>query len=138
VEYRNFASAQIKIRENLILVPNASNIEEFVVLSDEEWQWSNVFIVRAGTEYLKETGIGTVPLRAGIGYAPIPTPNTDLSGNRSTASSYSFSLGTGLHWSQIKLDLGYMYKTYDVEIGGFLSEEKSQNHFLNFSFTGYF
>lgn len=138
VEYRHFSSSKIKVRENLILVPGANNIEEFLVLSDEQWQWSNVLALRLGTEYLNETSIGTIPLRAGLGYAPVPTPNTDAMGNRSTANSFSFSLGSGLHWDQIKLDLGYMYRTHDIEVGGFLSEEKSQNHFLEFSFTGYF
>ncbi len=138
MEYRNFSSASIKIRENLILVPGGNNIEEFTVLNSSQWQWSNVFIVRTGTEYLKKTSVGTIPLRAGLGYVPIPTPNVDVSGTRSTSVSYQFSLGTGIHWNQIKLDFGYMYKTYNVESAGFIAEEKSQNHFLNASFTGYF
>lgn len=138
LEYRNFSSAQIKIRENLILVPGGNNIEEFEVLTDEEWQWSNVFIVRTGTEYLRKTGIGTIPLRAGLGYVPLPTPNVDIMGNRSTATSYQLSLGTGIHWSQIKLDIGYMYKSYDLESATFVAEEQAQNHFVNVSFTGYF
>jgi len=138
MEYRHFSSAQIKIRENLILVPGGSNIEEFRILSDNEWQWSNVFIVRGGTEFLHETGIGTIPLRAGVGYVPLPSPNIDSSGTRSTSVSYEFSLGTGLHLNQIKLDLGYMYKTYDLKNNGFLAEDRGRNHFLNFSFTGYF
>lgn len=137
-EYRNFSAAQIKIRENLILVPGGSNIEEFSVLSDEEWQWSNVFIIRTGTEYLRKTGIGTIPLRAGLGYVPLPAPNVDIMGNRSTATSYQVALGTGIHWSQIKLDIGYMYKSYDLENVAFISEEEAQNHFVNVSFTGYF
>jgi len=138
MEYRNFSSSKIKIRENLILVPGGNNIEEFRVLDNSQWQWSNVFIVRAGTEYLKETSVGTIPLRAGLGYVPLPTPNVDVNGNRSTSVSYQFSVGTGIHWNQIKLDLGYMYKTYNLESGGFIAEENSQNHFLIASFTGYF
>jgi long-subunit fatty acid transport protein len=138
VEYRNFSNSQIKIRENLILVPGGSNIEEFSVLTDQEWQWSNIFLVRAGTEYLHKTGIGTVPLRAGLGYVPLPAPNVDPSGNRSTSTSYQFALGSGIHWNQIKLDVAYMYKTYDLEFGYFIAEEKSKNHFINVSFTGYF
>ncbi|MGH8015603.1 MAG: hypothetical protein ACREBV_05385, partial [Candidatus Zixiibacteriota bacterium] len=138
MEYRNFSSAQIKIRENLILVPGGSNIEEFRVLSDQEWQWSNVFIVRAGTEYLHKTGIGTVPIRAGLGYVPLPTTNVSESGSRSTAVSYQFSLGTGLHMNQIKIDLGYMYRTFDLKSASFVSEDKTKNHFLNLGFTGYF
>jgi long-subunit fatty acid transport protein len=138
MEFRKFNSANIKIRENLILVPGGNNIEEFRILDNSRWQWSNVFIVRAGTEYLKKTSIGTIPLRAGLGYVPLPTPNVDVNGIRSTSVSYQFSLGTGIHWNQIKLDLGYMYRTYNLESSGFIAEEKAQNHFLNASFTGYF
>lgn len=144
-EYRNFSSGQIKIRENLILVPGGSNIEEFTVLTEEEWQWSNVFLVRAGTEYLHESKIGTIPLRAGIGYVPLPTPetsfdtvNSQVQVVRSTSVSYEIGLGTGIHWNQIKLDLGYMYKSYDLGNVAFFSEDKTKNHFLKFSFTGYF
>ncbi len=138
IEVRNFASSQIKIRENLILVPGGSNIEEFTVLTKEEWQYSNVFIVRAGTEYMYKSQIGTIPLRAGLGYVPLPTPNVDSQGNRSTATSYQFSLGTGIHWNQIKLDIGYMFKSYNLDSKLFIAKEQAQNHFLNVSFTGYF
>jgi len=138
MEYRNFGNSHVKIRENLILVPGGSNIEEFTILTAQEWQWSNVFIVRTGTEYLRKTGIGTIPLRVGLGYVPLPAPNVDVNGKRSTATSYQISFGTGIHWNQIKLDIGYMFKSYDLASQSFLSEEQAQNHFLNASFTGYF
>lgn len=137
-EYRHFSTQQIKIRQSITLVPGADNIEEFVILSEELWQWSNVFILRAGTEYLNETGIGTIPFRAGIGYVPVPTPDTDINGVRSTAVSYEFSLGTGIHWEQIKLDLAYNYSTLSIESRGFAAQSKNKNHFLTASFTGYF
>ena len=137
-EYRHFSTQQIKIRQSITLVPGADNIEEFVILSEEQWQWSNVFILRAGTEYLNETGVGTIPFRAGIGYVPVPTPDTDINGVRSTAVSYEFSLGTGIHWEQIKLDLAYNYSTLDLESPGFAARSKNKNHFVTASFTGYF
>ncbi len=135
-EYRHFSTQQIKIRQNITLVPGADNIEEFLILSEEQWQWSNVFILRAGTEYLNETGLGTIPFRAGIGYVPVPTPDRDINGIRSTAVSYEFSLGTGIHWEQIKLDLAYNYSTLKLDIGS--ATENNKNHFLTASFTGYF
>jgi len=135
-EYRHFSTQQIKIRQSITLVPGADNIEEFVILSEEQWQWSNVFILRAGTEYLNETGIGTIPFRAGVGYVPVPTPDTDINGVRSTAVSYEFSLGTGIHWEQIKLDLAYNYSTLNLDLGS--ATGKNKNHFLTASFTGYF
>ena len=137
-EYRHFSAQQIKIRQSITLVPGADNIEEFLILSAEQWQWSNVFIVRAGTEYLNETGIGTIPFRAGIGYVPVPTPDTDINGVRTTAVSYEFSLGTGIHWEQIKLDLAYNYSTLSLESLGFAAQSNNKNHFLTASFTGYF
>ncbi len=137
-EYRHFSAQQIKIRQNITLVPGADNIEEFLILSEQQWQWSNVFILRAGTEYLNETGIGTIPFRAGIGYVPVPTPDTDINGVRSTAVGYEFSLGTGIHWEQIKLDLAYNYSTLSLERLGFAAQSNNKNHFLTASFTGYF
>ncbi|MCH9025019.1 MAG: hypothetical protein IH931_06760 [candidate division Zixibacteria bacterium] len=137
-EYRHFSTQQVKIRQSITLVPGADNIEEFVILSEEQWQWSNVFILRAGTEYLNETGIGTIPFRAGVGYVPVPTPDTDINGVRSTAVSYEFSLGTGIHWEQIKLDLAYNYSTLNLESRGFAAQSKNKNHFVTASFTGYF
>ena len=137
-EYRHFSTQQVKIRQSITLVPGADNIEEFQILSAEEWQWSNVFILRAGTEYLNETGIGTIPFRAGFGYVPVPTPDTDINGVRSTAVSYEFSLGSGIHWEQIKLDLAYTYSTLNLESLGFAAQSKNKNHFVTASFTGYF
>jgi len=42
-EYRHFSTQEVKIRQSITLVPGADNIEEFVILSEEQWQWSNVF-----------------------------------------------------------------------------------------------
>ncbi len=137
-DYRHFSTQQVKIRQSITLVPGADNIEEFVILSEEQWQWSNVFILRTGTEYLYETGIGTIPIRAGIGYVPVPTPDTDTNGVRSTAVSYELSLGTGIHWSQIKLDLAYNYTTLNLDIMDFALQTDNKNHYVTASFTGYF
>jgi opacity protein-like surface antigen len=136
-EYRSFSKKQVKIRQSVTLVPGADNIEEFTVLPEDQWQWRNVFVVRAGTEYLNETGIGTVPLRAGFGYVPVPTPDIDIGGNRSTAVSYEFSLGTGIHWEQIKFDLAYNYTTFNIESFS-INQMDAKNHFVSASFTGFF
>ena len=69
---------------------------------------------------------------------PVPTPDTDSLGIRSNAVSYEFSLGTGIHWEQIKLDLAYNYSTLNLELLGFASQAKNKNHFVTASFTGYF
>ncbi|MFH2034878.1 MAG: hypothetical protein ABIJ45_00620 [Candidatus Zixiibacteriota bacterium] len=60
----------------------------------------------------------------------------------SILDGFSFSLGTGIHWSQIKMDIAYTYTYYDQYIfrqrGINPSENEWKNHHLNFTFTGYF
>ena len=114
--------------------------------------WSNVFLFRAGVEYLMERSFGTIPLRFGIGIEGIPMPSLeariDSTGAvpryyvaKSTVSAKSLSLGTGLQWNQIHLEWAYTYTTlnHHLNAGGLWSSElKNRNHHLNFSFTGYF
>lgn len=133
MEFRKFSGAKIKARDSLLIDPGGENREFFTELDPE---WNNVFIVRLGGEHLRQTRIGVVPLRAGLGYVPIPAPSVDLSGRKSTAAGYNFSLGTGIHWNQINLDWAYTYTTLKWERVSV--EQKSRNHHLNFTFTGYF
>jgi len=57
-------------------------------------------------------------------------------------TGFSFSLGTGIHWSQVMLDVAYTYTTYEQKIysgaDNLRSKNEWKNHHLNFSFTGYF
>ncbi|UCD94717.1 MAG: hypothetical protein JSU69_01305, partial [Candidatus Zixiibacteriota bacterium] len=106
-----------------------------------------------GTEYLFNTSIGEVPVRFGFRNEAYPEGNIHFLFLDSTRSLYlfgyaknrttglSFSLGSGIHWSQILLDFAYTYTTYDQEIYEDLvlrSENNWKNHHLNFTFTGYF
>ncbi len=142
IEYRNYSSSDVDLRDSILIDPGGSNTEYF---TEEDPGWKNVFIVRSGVEHLRETPIGTVPLRAGIGYVPLPVASRDVGGKRSLTTSLNFSLGTGLHWSQIHLDLAYTFTSISWEgplnvLGqniGF-GEMDSRNHHLNFTFTGYF
>jgi long-subunit fatty acid transport protein len=134
VSYRKFSGAKVQVRDSLFIDPGGKNIEFF---TEVDPKWKNVFTVRAGGEYLKETGIGTIPLRTGVGYIPLPAPNTDSKGQvLSQARGFAFSLGTGIHWSQIHLDWAYTFNAAKLEREGF--EQKSRNHHFNFTFTGYF
>jgi len=140
-EYRRFSGGKIDMRDSLRIDPGGHNEEYFTKFDPE---WNNVFTVRLGGEYLRETGIGLIPMRAGMGYVPVPSPDIDISGGTSTVVSYDFSLGTGIHWSQIHLDWAYTFTTSErarnVDIYGlpFFEEQKNRNHHFNFTFTGYF
>jgi opacity protein-like surface antigen len=136
-EYRHFSGGKIDIRDSLRIDPGGHNKEYFTKLDPK---WNNVFTVRAGGEYLYQAGIGLIPIRAGLGYVPVPSPNIDISGDTSTVVSYDFSLGTGIHWSQIHLDWAYTYSTADWKTADLSSsvEQKNRNHHFNFTFTGYF
>ena len=148
-EFRRFSGLKIDMRDSLRIDPGGKN-EEFFTEFDPEWK--NVFAVRAGVEYLYGTGIGTIPIRAGLGYVPLPGPSYDILGNSSTTVSYIASTGTGIHWSQIHFDWAYTYTAtnWDFPLAEYrfgeeqgmdilgIAELKNRNHHVNFSFTGYF
>lgn len=137
IEFRNFSGKKVLLRESILINPGGSNIEEYEEIDPE---WNNSFTVRLGAEYMKETKFAMVPIRAGFGYIPIPAPNMDSTGSTSTAVKYNFSLGTGLHWEQIHLDLAYTYSALDREVflTFFESEIENRIHHFNLSFTGVF
>ena len=140
LEYRGFSGKEVQFRDSTQLDPSGSNTDYF---TDVDPEWSNVLIVRTGVEYRKETGIGNIPLRAGFAYIPIPGPSIDATSfSLSTVNSQAFSLGTGIYWEQIKLDLAYTNRSWDREsVSGYVLqpvEIKQNNHHIGFSFTGVF
>ena len=138
VDYRGFSGKKIDYRISQTINPGGSNIEDYITFDP---RWNNSISFRIGTEYTNEFDFGKVPVRAGFGFVPVPTPSVDLVGNLSTSVNYNFTFGTGLHFEQIKFDVAYMYSTANldvVEYGQFYSESKSKNHTLTFSFTGVF
>ncbi|NOY89012.1 MAG: hypothetical protein GXO93_06435 [FCB group bacterium] len=138
-EYRKFSGKKIKIRTKITIDPSGSNQETYLVLDPH---WNNVFTFRLGSEYLWDTKYGEIPLRTGFGFIPLPAPNVSASGDTTTAVRYNFSVGTGIHWSQISLDIAYTYSYLDQSFGnhGGLENIKydQRNHHLSFSFTGIF
>ncbi|MEW6412223.1 MAG: hypothetical protein AB1483_07095 [Candidatus Zixiibacteriota bacterium] len=133
-EYRAFKGGKINVRQEITINPGGDNIETYL---ESDPRWNNVFTVRMGTEYLKETKYGTIPLRAGLGVVPTPEPNYDADGNTSKAVGYYGSLGTGIHWEQIHFDVAYSLYTIDVQYYD-QYDYTNRNHHLNVSFTGVF
>lgn len=149
LEYQGFSTANVLYRYNITIDPGGENEESFYVFDPANWQ--DVFTARAGTEYMLATDIGTIPLRAGIGYIPIPAPSQQLTddGNSeySTTTMTRFSLGTGIHWEQIHLDWAYSFSRYNRDIVRYniferenwhVAELKNRNHHFNVTFTGVF
>lgn len=118
--------------------------------------------LRGGIEYLlltKSSLIPTIPLRAGLRYEQLPTQS--LSSDFATYSKEAasgFSLGTGIHWQMVHLDVAYSYVSYElgyaaamqlingVEQDDFVNSPifvehnvlKAKDHRFSFSFTGVF
>ncbi len=136
-EYRHFSDCKVDLRDSLRIDPGGNNEEYF---TEFDPGWKNVFAVRAGGEYLYQTKIGVIPIRAGLGYVPMPNQSINISGDTSAVVMYNISLGSGIHWSQIHLDMAYTYSRWDLELSDPVSsvEFKNRDHHLNFSFTGYF
>ncbi|MCK4574280.1 MAG: outer membrane protein transport protein [candidate division Zixibacteria bacterium] len=137
-EYRGFSSTDIKIRESILINPGGTNIESFLEVDPE---WNNVFAFRIGTEYLWATSVGEVPLRAGFGYVPMPAENVAVDLATETTAQRNFSVGTGIHWEQIRFDIAYTHSMLDqerLEIGQIYTEYENKDNHLNISFTGVF
>ncbi len=160
-EYRAFSGGEINVRDSIRLNPGEKDTEYFTT---NDPQWNNVLTIRGGAEYTWHTGstvFPMVPLRAGLSYVPLPTPNIvgdvvfdttaaaaaaipDL--RTETASSMSLSAGMGLHWDQIHLDFAYTNRKLDreetkklvVDNPYFNSETSTTDHIFNLTFTGFF
>lgn len=156
VEFRNFSSRGVQLRDSLFLDPGGEN-EEFYTEVSSDTLWSSVFQFRLGAEHLLQHSWGTVPVRAGFAYVPATvqsyepdslvmdqTGATNLASTESRTNGMRLSLGTGIWWKQIHLDFGYAYMTRDWDTGtpGYartgLFHQKFRNHTLNATFTGYF
>jgi len=163
-EYRRFSGKMVQNLIDFTLTATGDKIETF---ETNDPNWSNVWQLRLGGEYLFNTSFGEIPIRLGFRNEQFPqgnissynieyvneldevgdTLNTlkifyvfDYDNDKTTG--YSLSFGSGIHWSQIMLDFAYTYTTYDQQIyisdGVLRSENDWKNHHLNFSFTGYF
>ncbi|MFQ5499097.1 MAG: OmpP1/FadL family transporter [Candidatus Zixiibacteriota bacterium] len=157
LEYRQFGTTDLKRRTERTLVPGGTDIEEF---EETDPDWQNTLSMRLGVEYVAETGIGAIPFRAGLGIVPIPQKDSSRTGgttlsyqfphllmipiqqliNKSKAATYSYSVGTGIHWSQIHFDFAYTYSTLDqrLAVPTISALHSSRNHHVAVEFTGFF
>jgi hypothetical protein len=146
VEMRNYSGKMVKVRDSIKILPGG-NSEEYY--HDIDLEWNNSLVIRGGVEYLKETGnrlVPTIPLRAGLAYVPLPAASVDANGALKTATEIAMSVGSGIQWSQIHLDLAYTMSSYTME--GWLGssfdarmphvKEQARNHHFSATFTGYF
>lgn len=154
VEFKNFKGNKILYRESVLINPGGANEETFFELDPG---WRNVFGFRIGTEYLKESSFGTIPIRFGAGYAPVPDPNFSITRGLNMTldttytggvTAYNLSAGSGIHWEQIHFDFSFTYnhmdRNYNMLIPTsegamyFESDYKVRNNHFSISFTGIF
>jgi long-subunit fatty acid transport protein len=176
--YQNYGSTDWYYRTGTFFEPNGDRIDFYDEIPID---WNNTIGFGAGMEYRLNSSFGRIPLRLGVRFDELPqsakTTNTystvgydsegvpfELDGMNITRqledgqSTTSFSVGTGLAWSQIQLDFAYMYTTggeleihevYDsyaedgdgnplviTESGTAFYEQET--HEFRFTFTGHF
>jgi hypothetical protein len=151
-EYRGFSSTKIKYRDSLVIDPGGDN-KEF--LTEYNPDYDDIILFHFGGEYRTETSFGTIPLRLGLRYEPLPARSgkrldprldlgfvaADIEPREWTPVAYSVSAGAGIHWEQIHFDWAYTYTTINKDVnalGQLFFESENLNHHLNMSFTGYF
>ncbi len=137
-EYRPFGSGEVNRRDSLRLIPGEKDTEYFTTIDPK---WNNVFVLRFGGEYMWSTGFSLLPLvpvRAGFGYTPIAQPDIDANSETATAKKTSFSLGAGVRWDQIYLDVSYTHSSLDCENLNFPQTSSNSSNSFDLTFTGYF
>lgn len=147
VEFRNYSSAEVTYKRS-IADPSTDDVTTGDALTDKWWgsegrvppqvrslEWRNLTQFRIGAEYVINTDLGRIPLRAGIRNDPqLYTTQLDSSwvylredieGNNIFLQSKRgvetgdwvngnvFSFGVGIAWSQIEFDVTYEYAKYD-------------------------
>jgi hypothetical protein len=164
-EYKKFSGGKVKNLVVLGFTTSGETIERFTDTLNNP-NWSDVWQFRLGTEYLFNTSVGEVPVRAGFRNEAYPEGNISnydivydnvISGSHDSSkvfynfdydqeqvTGFSLSLGTGIHWSQILLDFGYTFTALEQNIYRSDTEPRQKsvnewnNHHINFTFTGYF
>lgn len=163
VLFQQYGSTNWFALEKYRIDASGQRIETF---SEVPIEWNNTLGVGFGVELIKQSAIGRIPLRAGVRFDQLPQseeyrtdvtsivdslgdPTGDFDVKRSTTgqqASLGFSLGSGLHWSQIHLDFGWRYNTgaetgsksfFDGVTGRNQTVEYNSQEF-RFTFTGIF
>jgi len=138
------------------------------VFAQEPINWNDSYGIGLGLEFVDSTKFGKIPVRCGFRADFLPEPknitysrdtvrasvggvNNVLLTSTTLSSSdrqktMAFSLGTGIHWSLIQLDIAYRY-TFGGEmvltnkgndVANTVQTTKRKAHELKCTFTGYF
>lgn len=141
-EYRSYGGGMVNFRDLLELVPGGTNVEYY---TEYDPHWNSTMAFRFGSEYVWHTGgrlFPTVPLRVGLGFIQVPEPDVEINTigfpGYSTATMTRWSIGMGLRWEQIHLDVSYARTSLDQDNVFWLQRSTSDNGILNLTFTGYF
>jgi len=180
--FQNYASTNWYYNTLRFFEPNGERTDTYEEIPID---WNNTFGIGSGVEYLVDSKYGRIPLRAGLRYDQLPQP-ADFSyfyTNYTTQNvgdsviytmqpyvtttrkaserqnTMSFSLGTGIHWSQIEIDIAYMYTSgaklkWTEDASYYIGDDDDGNpvivnlnmerewewksHEFRFTFTGYF
>jgi len=129
VNYQNYGSTNWYYLTDYFISASGDRSDNYLEVPID---WNNIFGIGAGAEYILKTPLGHIAVRAGVRYDQLPKPGsftitTDSVGYDSDNNPYplnyaridrvaqdrqnefGLSLGTGLHWSQIELDIAYRY-----------------------------
>lgn len=131
VEFKNYSSSEFKVQSSFRLNPDGTKESTFNTLNPQDsaalahLALKNAFSLRLGSEYVLTTGstiFPTVPLRAGVRFETLPTPSVVATYNSagditqvttSSVNSLTLAAGTGVQWSQVRLDFGYSFTSYE-------------------------
>ncbi len=106
--------------------------------------WYNLHQVRIGGEYRRETSWGVVPIRAGIRNEPMLMGDVSANdvyfdqrldsgktvefpyysminkpaGSTDQVNGWTFSVGSGIHWSQVRLDAALEFTSFSFDESG--------------------
>lgn len=161
--FQKYGSTNWYLLESYLIDAGGQRIETF---EEIPIAWNNTIGIGLGVEYVKSTGFGQLPLRAGFRYDQLPQSEDFVyasttvldSLNEPTGefildnvasgqqSSIGLSLGSGIHWSQIHLDFAWRYssgakQTISNVWDGFVATKRTLEYKVQefrFTFTGIF
>jgi long-subunit fatty acid transport protein len=153
-EYKGFSKSKLYVQED-----QADPKSDLVPVDP---MWKDVHQVRFGMEYQIGVGWGVVPVRAGFRTEPLPYSNVvnaqeDLLAfpSQTLASEQGeqivgqvYSLGAGIEWAQIRVDITWEYSSNTIYTDGFVANSflkpqfiqsrENQTQRLLLGFTGFF
>lgn len=124
VNYQKYGSVQYFYLDSTFITPGGDRFDFF---KSRDIDWNNTFAVGGGIEYSMQTGIGEIPMRAGIRYNQLPRPKTFTvieNAQYDVLNQYTgedevtyigegrqnemwFTLGTGIHWGKLGFNFSY-------------------------------